>query len=259
MVKMRKGIAFFLVAASLLLTPFGALAQTKITVGTDIWPPYEFTEGPENNRLTGFSTEVVRAVFQRMNVEIAGDVQLYPFARLERLVLTGEIDAIYSIAFNESRDKCCHFPAEPIINSLWVLFIRKEDEGVLKFSSFEDLKGKRIGVVRGYTYSPEFWRFLETQRHLADEATNDEQNFRKLVRERVHFVAADYANATALLKKLQLTDKVVPLMQNPIRSTPLHIIFNKKNISKKFVDDFSMQLKAFKTTAEYREIYKKYF
>lgn len=256
---MKNDVVLLLLAAFLSLAAPCAGAQTRITVGTDVWPPYQYTEGPDDKRVTGFSTEVVRAVFQRMKVEIDGGIQLYPFARMERLVLEGKIDAIYSIAFNERRSEYCHFPDEPIINSLWVLFIRKEDDGVLKFSSYKDLEGKRIGVVRGYTYSPEFWQFLQTQRHLADVATNDEQNFRKLILQRVDYVAAEYANAAALLNELTLTGRVIPLMQRPIRTTRLHIIFNKKTVSKKFVDEFSAQLKAFKTSAEYREIYARYF
>ena len=237
-----------------------AHAQTRLTIATDDWPPYEFVEpNSPGKAVTGFSTEVVRAVLKKMQAEIAGDIQLYPFARLERSVLEGTVDAIYSIAVNDKREACCYFPSESIIDSVWVLYIRKEDEGRLKFASYDDLQGKSIGVVRGYTYSPEFWRFLETHKGLVDEANSDEMNFRRLMLQRIDYVAADLGNASALLKKMALSEKLVPLMNNPIRVTGLHIIFNKKNVSKKFVDDFSMHLKAFKASAEYKEIHKKYF
>jgi polar amino acid transport system substrate-binding protein len=138
------------------------------------------------------------------------------------------------------------------------LFIRKSDEGKLKFNSFDDLKGKKIGVVRAYAYTPEFWKFMEAEKNF-DDVVDDETNFKKLNAGRIDFVAAEYGNASMILRKLGLADKMIPLLQNPIRTTGLYLIFNKQKVSQKFTDDFSSNLKAFKATPAYKSIYQKYF
>ena len=105
---------------------------------------------------------------------------IYPWARAERFLFAGKIDALYSSSTSKKRREHCHFPEESLIVSPWVLFIRKEDQGKLKFDSFRDLKGKKIGVVRDYSYTPEFWEFLNAERNY-QLAVTDQQNFKKLL------------------------------------------------------------------------------
>ncbi|MGJ3495438.1 transporter substrate-binding domain-containing protein, partial [Piscirickettsia salmonis] len=50
----------------------------QITVMTEEWPPYNYTK---SNKLTGFSTEIVRAIMKRLGVEYK--IYVYPGARGE--------------------------------------------------------------------------------------------------------------------------------------------------------------------------------
>jgi len=251
-----KSKAVFLILF-LLLIGGGLSAQARLIIATDEWNPYEYTGA--DGVVTGFSTEVVRAVLAGMNIGIAEDhIGMHPFARLEQYVIDGTVDAAYSLSRTEKREGACYFPAEPIINSRWVLFIRKSDEGRLGFTSFEDLKGRSVGVVRAYAYTPEFWACLEEEGN-GSAVTSDEQNFRKLAAGRIDYVAAEYGNASGVIKELGLAGRIVPLSDNPIAEKELYLIFNKRKVSRSLVDDFSDALRAFKSTPEYDRLYRSYF
>ena len=151
-----------------------------------------------------------------------------------------------------------HYPEEPLIKTRWILFIRKSDLGRLKFDSFDDLKGRRIGVVRGYRYTPEFWNFLKQEKNY-EEVALEEHNFRKLEHGRIDYVASEYGVGNAILKKVGLKGKIIGLEKNPIRIDPFYILFNKNSVSPEYVKKFSDELRIFKSTARFDALRKKYF
>lgn len=253
---MKYAILLIACNITLLFMPTSVSGEIRLTIGSDHWPPYELAE--KDFVTNGFSTQVVEAVLKRMNVQIEGKIHLYPFARLEHHILYGHIDAAFSLSSNTKRQKQCYFPAEPLIDSKWVLFIRQEDKNRLRFSTLDDLKGKTIGVVRQYAYTPAFWAFLKKENNY-ETVSNDEQNFIKLRSGRIDYVIAEYANALTILKKLGLSDELMPLLTQPVYKTELYVIFNKQRISEQFVNRFSDTLKAFKRTSEYDRIYENYF
>jgi len=235
-----------------------ANAGTELTVGTDEWPPYEYVEGAAGNDfVTGFSTEVILAVFNKMNIQVKDRISLFPWVRGEIMLLNGELDMLYSAGSNPDRAQIVHYPKESLMETSWSFFIRKKDEGKLKYESFDDLKGKKIGVVRGYYYSPEFLEFIRTEKNFEDVAYDD-QNLKKLVHRRLDYIVMDKMNGLYLIKKMGLSGKVVAI-KKPLNTVSIYAIFSKETVEKSFVDSFSAALGEFKTSFEYKLIYKKYF
>ena len=228
-------------------------AQTAMRLGTDDWAPYEFLQEKE---LTGYSVEVVQQVFKQMGIEIAS-LQLFPWARAEWMVFNGELDALFSGTKSQDREDACFFPSEALTQSDWVLFIRKSDAGQLKFDTFDDLKGKQVGVVREHAYTPEFWDFLKREKNY-QEVTVDAQNFQKLAANRVDYVASEYVVGISLLKEFGLTGEIVALTEHPLKSAGLFIMFSKKTVQAETVAQFSEALRQFKITPAYQEIVAKY-
>ncbi|WP_027357843.1 substrate-binding periplasmic protein [Desulforegula conservatrix] len=235
-----------------------SFAETKLKIGTDEWPPYEYVTGlPGNECMSGFSTDVILLVLKKMNVIPNGRIEQFPWARGEKMVIDGSLDMLYTAATSEKRAKIVHYPSEPIVESAWSLFIRSEDSGKLKYESLGDLKGKRIGVVRAYAYTPEFRSFIEAEQNY-EEVAGDDQNVRKLMYRRIDYIVMDYGNGLYLIDKMNLTGKIVPL-KKPIAKISLYPIFSRNTVEKEFVDRFSDELKAFKATPEYKKIYDRYF
>lgn len=242
------------VVISMLLPLFASDSNAEvkeIDIICDEWPPYQIVE---NNHVAGFSTRIVEAVFERMKVRIKS-IKAYPWKRAAVMIEKGKADALFSANFTQERAEFAHYPDEMIVSSPWVMWIRKKDD--YKFESFEDLLGKKIGLVRGYSYTPDLWDFVE-KHSLYEEVTNDEQNFRKLSMGRVDFITAELGNGLHIIKKLSINN-VMPLKNNPVKSDGLYIIFNKKNIPRSFVDKFSDELKKLKRESLYKYLYDEYF
>lgn len=232
--------------------------ERKLLIGTDDWPPYEFLEGVKGNEyISGFSTEVILSVLCKMKTGINGRIEQFPWARGEKMVINGDIDMLYTAATSDERAKITHYPSESLIESAWSFFIRSEDARNIKYENFEDLKEKRIGVVRAYVYTPELWNFMKDNKNY-EEVTGDEQNINKLKYKRVDVIVMDLWNGLYLIKKLGLEGKIIPL-EKPIKKISLYAIFSKESLDRDYVDEFSKELKAFKQTSDYKALLRKYF
>ena len=148
-----------------------ASTAAPLQLVTDQWIPYE---NLSDAAAPGFSTEVLKRVFATMGREFS--FEEFPWARAAGLVFRGERDAIFTAFRNEERERFCYFPDEPLAHDKWVFFVRKADAGTLKFSSFDDLVGHDIAVLRGAAISPEFWDFVRQHRNLVETAS-DEADF----------------------------------------------------------------------------------
>lgn len=222
-----------------------------INVICDEWAPYQIVE---ENGVSGFSTRIVESVLEKMGIDTRR-IKPYPWKRAIIMLEKGSADALFSANYTEARTEFAYYPEEMLVQSPWVMWARK-DSG-LKYDSLDDLKGKRVGLVRGYSYTPEFWDFIK--KHASyEEVSNDVMNFKKLNAGRVDYVLAELGNGLYLAGKLGL-NRIIPLKNNPVKTDGLYIIFNKKNVSRQLVDRFSDELKKFKRESLYRNLHDQYF
>ena len=243
------GVAF--AVAWVLGGPASTAAPLQLV--TDQWIPYENLSDGE---APGFSTEVLKRVFTTMGRDAS--FEEFPWARAAGLVFRGERDAIFTAFRNDERERFCHFPKEPLARDKWVFFVRAADAGKLKFSSFDDLVGHDIAVLRGAAISPEFWDFVRQHRNFVETAS-DEGNFRMLEAGRVDYVVASFVNGVRPIGSLGLDGKVQPLSSRSLKEDDMYVIFSKARVSPAFVDALSDALHQFKQTDEFRAIYDKYF
>lgn len=245
----------FIIAMGVILIIIGQqpLFGKALEIAVDVWHPYEDIS---DQQAPGFSTEVIKNVFQSMGVKL--NLKEYPWARGLKNVYEGISDALFTAFPSEERRRHCYYPDEPLAIEKWVLFIRNEEKHNFLFRSYEDLKDKSIGVLRGASVSEEFWAFVKRHKNY-QEVTVDELNFEKLMLGRIDCVVTSHSNGMVLVRKKGLKGKVVPLLTRIIKEDNLYIIFSKKTINPDFVKDFSRELRNFKKTEEYLRIYEKYF
>ncbi|SCY28267.1 substrate-binding periplasmic protein [Desulfoluna spongiiphila] len=253
---MKRATAAILSAFCILCFGISAHAQTQVlNIASDNdWPPYEWVD-KETKELKGFAPEVVTHVLKTMDVPF--EIKPYPWKRAERNVLEGKSDALFPASRKAKREKTCHYPGIDLLKSEYCFFIRKEDQGKLTFTDFSDLKGHKIGVSSGYSYTTEFWEFLKANKNYT-EAKTDELNLKKLVKGRFDYFPGEVGNVAVLAKQLGIEDKIVRLPK-PITQKPYYIIFNKAKVDEAFVHQFSDALEAYKKSQEYQAIYTKYF
>ena len=233
------------------LPPTAAGADKPLRLVCDHWPPYQIGNG---NQLSGFSVSLVKLVLKEMGRELEG-IRVYPWKRAMAHLEAGTADGLFSANFNPERAAFARYPGEKLIDSPWVLWTRQG--GADQDTVYTDLAGKTIGVVSGYTYTPEFWAFIKAHCDLK-AVTNDEQNFRKLAAGRVDFTVAELGNGRYLTDILNLNG-VVPLTKHPVMTQGLYIIFSKQTVSQDFVDRFSEGLGVVKSRTSYKILYNQYF
>jgi len=231
-------------------------AQSKeLAIVVDSWPPYHFKQS--DGSIGGFATEVMREVLDNMGHTYTIEIQ--PFARVQMNVKKGTVDGSFTATVNEKRKTYSYFPEEPITTSKWVFFIRKKDKNRLKLDSYEDLKGYKVGVVREYTYTDEFWKFLKDNQINYHTVGEGEQVFKMLARNRIDYVPGAIKNTLQLLKENNLETAIIPLQNFTMKEAGLYAIWSKKRVEPTFVKQFSRALKKFKTSQKYQEIYSRYF
>lgn len=223
-----------------------------LTVICDNWPPYQVTEDKRN--VSGFSTEVVRTVLARMNMRIES-LTVYPWKRALKNIEAGTADALFSANFRKDRAEFAWYPDEPIVNSRWVIWSIEGSDNI--YTSLNDLTGKTVGVVSGYSYTKDFWRFVR-EKGLFFESIDDATNFKMLKGGRFEYVLAELENGKHVLKELGIND-VIPHKEHPVKLDGLYIIFSKQTVTKDFVDSFSEELRKFKKEPAYQEIGDTYF
>jgi polar amino acid transport system substrate-binding protein len=142
----------FLATLLALCIPFMALAQqstaprvdreaeTIIVGGDRSYPPYEYLD--KDGSPTGYNVELTRAIARVMGLKV--EIQLGHWADVKRGLDTRRIDVLQGIVYSDERAKDFEFtPPHTLVHQS--LFARK---GSGKASSFEDLKGKQVLVLR---------------------------------------------------------------------------------------------------------------
>lgn len=216
----------------------------------DVWPPYQIEN--REGELSGFSLDVVSAVFTRLDTKIQG-VVAYPWKRALSTLEVGNADALFSANYTKDRTSFARYPDEVLVESPWIIWTRRGD----KVNSLDDLKGRRVGVVLGYSYTDEFWEFIETFCQV-ERVFTDKTNFKKLEIGRLYAIVAEYGNGYHIVQEEKL-DNIEPNWGVEIKRDGLYVMFSKKTVSEAFVKAFSKELKQYKGTDEYRRLELKYF
>ena len=240
-------LAAVVITAVVFFQPY-AMAH-NVTLVCDIWPPYQIET---EDGVTGASVEIVEAVYKRLGIT---DItfKAFPWKRAMDAVRFADADALFSANQTSDRGIFLLYPEEPIFKSPWMIWTRSDSS----IRTLNDLKGKTVGVVLGYSYTQEFWNFINAYCDV-EAVHNDNINFTKLGLGRLDATVAEFGNGLNLLRVLG-EEGIRPVPGIEIKRDGLFIAFSRKRTTKEFVERFSYELRAFKHTNEYRKIREKYF
>lgn len=240
-------------ALFLLLALSSIATSAEYTVIGDHYPPYQYKE---HRNVQGFSLDILSAVLA-MNGDSIVRSEIYPWKRALHMLKTNQAGILISANYSKDRESFARYPDEPIIITPWYLWKRKVDN--LKLNSLDDLLGKRIGVVQGYSYTKEFWAFIK-KNHLYTDSENytDDINLSNLNQGFYDVAVAELGNGLYLRKNLQLNN-IEPITSMAIKEDGLYAIFNQHQTSAEAVKKFSNNLIEFKKSAAYKRIHKHYF
>ncbi|WP_319371251.1 basic amino acid ABC transporter substrate-binding protein [uncultured Ilyobacter sp.] len=115
-----------------------------IYVGTNAeFPPFEYLE---DGKITGFDMELIEEIAKESEMEIK--IEDMSFDGLLPALQSKKVDVVIAgMTANEERKKAVNFTS-PYYTASQVIVVKKGDNSI---NSFDDLKGKKVGVMLGFT------------------------------------------------------------------------------------------------------------
>ena len=212
-------------------------------------PPFMYEY---NGEAEGIFPMIAREIFGRINVPV--EIKAIPWTRALAYADMGKV-GIIGIYKNEERLKKYDYSDE-IYTAKTMIYVLKEND--FEYKNIGDLRGKRIGVIRGWSYGEEFDREKTKNYFYVDEVNDDETNFIKLVSGRLDCLLIIKESADCFLKdnpeyKSKIIEKEIPLLINRT-----YLIFSKNSNKKELLEKFNEELRRMKNNSELDAIIKDY-
>ena len=236
-------MAIFLTAIAL---PAYSKDVVKIAIGD--WEP--FTSSRADN--AGISEELVKEAFALEDIQV--DFHYFPWIRSYQYVEKGEFPATFPWAVTEKRKQEVYFSKEPLLTEQTVFFHLKSRP--LKWDTFEDLKGLRIGGTLGYAIG----EILEKNGLTLDYVSKEDFNYHKLIKGRLDIFPAAYYVGYHQINMLFQPNEAKLFTHHPkiLEEINYYMVFSK-NIpnARKLIEQFDTGLRKLKKSGRYNEIIQK--
>ena len=186
------------------------------------WAPYTGAALPGQGVVSATIVEALKASGQRV------EVQFFPWSRAVRLV---DSDPAYVGFFPAyySRERAARYLYSDPVGHSHVVFLERTDKPV-KWTSYDDLQGQRIGVVRGFVNTEALDARIASKVLLAEESPDDRSNILKLVAGRIDLAVVDRQVYMHLVQTDPQLARVAALLQtNPkvLESKNLYVCFQR--------------------------------
>lgn len=178
-------------------------------IATEELPPYNYTE---NGKITGISTDIVKAVFKEAKINAI--IVSYPWARAYNTALDNKKYFIYSIVKTETRKKLFRWVGKvaPTKSYLYKL----KNNKMVKIKNILDANNYKVGAVRNDVGHQYLIKYGIEKITLASDNLN---LLKMLLHKRVEIIEFDEATFKYLTK------------QNGIQADQFSKVFYNKEIS----------------------------
>jgi len=210
-----------MIMAVILFFPFYLSAEEPLVFGVlEDLPPYQYKE---DGQLKGLDLDIGKEISDRLGIKIT--YKAYPWTRIKKYAEEGKIDGILSMFCLDKYLEILDF-AESVLTTKISVFALKESN--LKIERLEDLKDKKVGVIRGYTYTPEFNDYKDLKR---EECDDDKMLIRILEKGRFDVAVAEELPFRFISRQLGFQNKFKELYT--LSETKVCMGFSKKALGPK--------------------------
>jgi len=180
----------------LLIAPLAA--RELLAVGSNFPGVFE----QNGSGYSGLATSVLRQALEPLGYQVR--FELHPWARAQHMVARGEADILIGPYKNAAREQLFAFSALPFYRD-HIVFYRQRGSGLRWHGDYQQLFGRRIGVVRGWFYGAHF----DSQRAQLELVTVErvENGLKMLGAGRLDLLASNQRNTQSVLLALGLVDK----------------------------------------------------
>jgi polar amino acid transport system substrate-binding protein len=186
-----------------LLLAAPAVARELLAVGTNF--PGVF-EQQVDGELGGLAVSVLREALKPLGHHVR--FELYPWARAQKMVESGRADILIGPYKSAEREKRFIFSAQPFYRDS-IVFFHLRSSTLQWNGDYQQVLGRRIGVVRGWAYGEHF----DSQREQLELITlaSVENGLKMLRAGRLDMLASNQRNTLPVLAALGLSNTVSQL------------------------------------------------
>ncbi|WP_320176034.1 transporter substrate-binding domain-containing protein [Maridesulfovibrio sp.] len=230
----------------LLLAPQYVFAARQLTFATDPFPPYYYEE---DGIPRGLQYELAKIVFDKMHLSFK--LIFVPWKRALLMAESGKVDGIFGLRKTEERQRWLIYPEEPLMNVVTVIFKRADDP--FEYNGIQSLKGKKVGITKGYTYGSNFDNSTLFEK---EQVSSIRHNFLKLLAGRIDLVAGYRAVGVNTMANMNLQERIA-ICPNNVYTTALYIGFTKVPGYGRISQKFSKELNEFKKSIDCNDFIRK--
>lgn len=253
MTSLRKNLLVGAVGVITLLGTLPAWAATRtITCYSDVFAPFVTLEGSE---IRGIDVDAIAEAGRRVGIKV--NFQILPWVRLERDIAMGatsEVECAFAYTVTDQRKTYMDFTNVPVKLTELSIFARRGSFD--NFRGLEDLKGKTVGIRRGFKMPAPMQTMLDQGNIRLEEVNTDLQNFEKLARDRIQAILSNREVGHETLELMGPTDIVA--LAPSVQVTPTYLVFNKAKGLTDLVPLFDKGFKAIVADGTYRKIRARY-
>lgn len=174
----------------MLASTAGHAVATPLRIATGELPPY----ATQNRQDQGIALDIVRRAFALAGYQV--QYHFLPWARAQQETRQGLYDA--SAYWGASAERRRDFLlSDNVLTEQWLLVYRRELK--LDWTTLADLRGYKVGYVRDYTYTPEFWSKIQSGELDGDATPTDLAGLRKMLLGRIDVLPMERNVACDLL------------------------------------------------------------
>lgn len=188
-----RGVMVVLLSSALLapLNALAAMAPDCQPVDVHLveeanWPPFTLESGGLATR--GLSYELMRLIFGHL--QRCASIELLPQARMLEMARSGRADGITVISRNAERETFLSYTQTPLLVRRAFIYYRSDRPQPIAMRDWNDLRGLRLGIVRGRNYPPAFAEARQQGVFEVVELVTASQMFDMLLRGRIDALPA---------------------------------------------------------------------
>jgi polar amino acid transport system substrate-binding protein len=229
-----------------------AFADT-LSVVTLHYPPYIYEE---NGKVAGFSADLLKEVFRRMDIPM--QIKVLPWKRALKMVRDGKADAVLLAIKTEERQKYADYPDEIFVTEPTSFFVMK-DSAITWNGQLSSLSRYKFARPLGYSSGAEFDNAVKSGVIPHIEGSGSPQiTIRKLIKGRIDILVA---NRYVILDELKKMDKVgeIKELKPLVAGAPAYLAFSKKREMKATIKKYDEVIRKMKDDGSYQKIIDDYF
>jgi len=240
---------------------FNENSTKVINLATLNWPPYISEDLCNKGWVFQFTVAILVSKGYQVNIHF------YPWARSVMLVEQGKMDILFPEYFIESSAPSDAVPGKKRRELLALSnkfaggdlsLLKRKGYSFNLQSNLGNLKGKIIGVVRGYQNTPEFDAMMDAKQFAVVEAVDELQLVKLLVAKRVDLIIGDPSVFTYSVNYSNLSNRNKQALLNSIEKIEPALKYNHLyyGISKSYpqrhqlLDDINLALLEFQQNGE---------